>query len=258
MTAQTSAHVNSITLQLTLQQRGQLPLPLPLQATSGGVTRAALNDAAPQTLGSASNNDEPLRDPLIGVLLQQVEGLMKERRALLLDSDALRRENDQLRELVGYLTGEAEASPGDTEDGARVQERRPSHGESALEGVQGLEAVPNEELGGTGDHAAATDGRQTRAENGEGRPGQGELLESAHELQAVPSSRQRSGGARERWLGQGDRANMPQALPEEEQGGTGQLEALLGGRIGVALKPRSELCEDHGHSNEAGVRGGYG
>jgi len=50
--------------------------------------------------------DEDPGDAMITVLMHQVSNLMKEKAALVEENNQLKRDNEALQELVGYLAGE--------------------------------------------------------------------------------------------------------------------------------------------------------
>jgi hypothetical protein len=64
--------------------------------------------AAPKDADTSRSDQQSLglgpADPMIDCLLAQVNNLMQERQALQAVADQLRRENEQLHELVGYLS----------------------------------------------------------------------------------------------------------------------------------------------------------
>jgi len=58
-----------------------------------------------QVFGGGMPDEDP-GDAMVTVLMHQVSNLMKEKAALLEENNQLKRDNEALQELVGYLAGE--------------------------------------------------------------------------------------------------------------------------------------------------------
>jgi len=64
-----------------------------------------------QRIGFGMPDDDP-HDAMVTVLMHQVSNLMKEKSALAEENNQLRRDNEALQELVGFLSGEIEDEEG--------------------------------------------------------------------------------------------------------------------------------------------------
>lgn len=98
-------------------------------------TAAASTTSTGSLRGGGYAPGDSSRDPLVDMLLAQVESLMRDKASLQQQNLALKRENEQLQELVGYLTeqqtldqqssGTWEAAPNDSwEEGLTWQQQQ--------------------------------------------------------------------------------------------------------------------------------------